>query len=144
VDKNNRLKHQAYDPTPKTDEISAMRLEHMGSPLCRSKAKEFENPTKKKEYRGLALLKAGRVASNGMQIVDSRKHFCGHVDIRLMMQELIDREGGEPLPPETGKRLKDLKDCLLKASIFVSDTQPALKNKQSQQFLSKVDSQNPL
>src|SRR5271154_4104737 len=67
VGKNNKLKHQAYDPTPQTDEISVMRMEHMGAPHCRRKAQLFENLTKKKEYHGLAVLKVAAVHLSGMQ-----------------------------------------------------------------------------
>lgn len=58
-----------------------------------------------------------------------------------MMEELVNREGDEPLSPEIGKRFKDLKDRLLKASTFVSDPQSRVKNRRSRQFLSKVENQ---
>ncbi|MGB2678475.1 MAG: hypothetical protein WAN12_15430 [Candidatus Acidiferrum sp.] len=141
VDKHDRLKHQAYHPTPKTDEISVMRLEYMGATLCRRKARSFENPAKKKEYSGFAVLRAATVCSHGMQIVDSRRYFCGHADIRLMMEELANRESDEPLSPEVGKRLKDLKERLVKASTFISDPHPRACNLKSHQFLSKIEGQ---
>jgi hypothetical protein len=142
VDKNNRLKHQAYDPTPHTDEISTMRMEHMGASLCRHKARSFQNPAKNKKYRGLAVLSVTSIKSHGMTMIDSRKYFCGHADIRLMMAELINREEDEPLPPEVGKRFKELKDRLLKASTFVSDPQPDADNRRSRVFLSRLEDQN--
>jgi hypothetical protein len=142
VDKHNRLKHQAYDPTPKTDEVSVMRMEHMGASLCRRKAQSFENLPKKKEYRGLAVLKASPLELHGMRILDSRRHFCGHADIHLMIEELATREGGEPLSPEVGKKFKDLKEALVKASTFVTDPQPQLNNRRSRRFISKVEKQS--
>jgi hypothetical protein len=122
--KKKRLKHQAYDPTPKTDEISVMRFEHMGIRLCKRKAKSIENPAHKKVYRGFAVLRTKAVRTSDMDVVDSRKLFCGHADIKLLMPELQMLEPGEPLPAEAGKRLKDLKDALLGASNYVPDPNP--------------------
>lgn len=120
--KNNHLKHQAYDPTPKTDEVSVMRLEHLGIRLCKRKAKSFENP--KKTYYGFAVLRTSGVRDSDMDVVDSRKQYCGHADIKLLMQELKTREPGEPLPAEVLKKFKDLKDSLLNASSYVPDPKP--------------------
>jgi len=121
--KNNRLKHQAYDPTPKTDEVSVMRFEHMGARLCKRKAKSFENPAKK-VYRGFAVLRTDAVHASHMEVADSRKYYCGHADIRFQMEELKTLEPGEPLEPPAQKRLRDLKDALLLASNYVSDPNP--------------------
>jgi hypothetical protein len=126
VGKNNRLKHQAFDPTPKTDEISVMRLEHMGECLCKSKAKSFENPAKKKKYRGFAVLRVSTVRDSDMDVVDSRKYYCGHADVKLRLPELYAAEPGEPMPPELGKRLKDLKAALLLSSNYEVDQHPDL------------------
>lgn len=138
VDKHNKLKHQAYDPTPGTDEISAMRLEHMGAPFCRRRAKSFENP--RKTLAGLAVLKVATIVSKGMRVVDSRHWFCGHADIRLIIDELVNRQSGEPLSPEVGKRLKDLKEQLVKSSTFFSDPNPAQENRRNRDFLERVES----
>jgi len=120
--KNNRLKHQAYDPTPGTDEISTMRFEYMGARFCKKKAKSFEDPANKKEYRGFAVLKVGRIRNAGMQVLDSRRWYCGHADIKLQMAELTQqRQPQEPLSPQAGKQLKDLKDALLQASNYLPD-----------------------
>ena len=59
-----------------------------------------------------------------MDVVDSRKQYCGHADIKLLMQELKTREPGEPLPAEVLKKFKDLKDSLLNASSYVPDPKP--------------------
>ncbi len=117
--KNNKLKHQAFDPTPGTDEVSVMRFEYMGVGLCRRKAKSLGNP--KKAYYGFAVLRTGVVRTSAMDVVDSRRHFCGHADIKLLM---LKPEPNEPPPPEAGKRLKDLKDALLHASNYVPDPNP--------------------
>jgi hypothetical protein len=137
VDKHNKLKHQAYDPTPGTDEISTMRLEHMGAPLCRSKAKSFQNPPK--IMAGLAMLRVATVVSRGMRVVDSRWHYCGHADIRLLIAELVNRQKGEPLPPEVGKQFRDLKEQLVRSSTFFSDPNPNKSNRRSREFLARVE-----
>lgn len=119
--KNNQLKHQAYDPTPRTDEISVMRIEHMGARLCKRRAKSFENPAHKKIYRGFAVLRTSSVRARSMDVIDSRRHYNGHADIKLLMEELYLLEPNEPPSAEMGKKLKDLKDALLGASNYVPD-----------------------
>jgi hypothetical protein len=139
VTSDNKLKHQAYDPTPTTDEISTMRLEHMGAPFCRRKAKTFEDPDKRKALAGLAILRVETVISSGMGVVDSRKHYCGHADIRLLIPQLIGHPKGTPLPPVVGKRLKDLKKELLKGSEFFRDPKPDKGNWRNRKFLKQVE-----
>lgn len=124
--KNNHLKHQAYNPTPGTDEISVMRIEHMGIRPCKRKAKSFENPAKKKVYRGFAVLRTRTVRASEMDVVDSRNCYSGHADIKLLIDELSTLEPQEPLSAELGKKLKDLKESLLKASNYVADPNPQL------------------
>jgi hypothetical protein len=129
--KKNQLKHQAYDPTPKTDEISVMRFEHMGTRSCKSKAKSLEDPPQHREspaqqkvYRGFAVLRTSVVRDSTMEVVDSRRRYCGHADIKLLMPELRTLEPGEPPSAELGKKLKDLKADLLRASSYVPDPNP--------------------
>lgn len=137
VDKHNKVKHQAYDPSPGTDEVSTMRLEHMGAPLCRRKAKSFQTP--KKILAGLAVLRVETIVSEGICVVDSRRQFCGHADIRFLIPELAKLRKGEPPPPDVGKRLKDLKDKLVKSSTFFSDPRPDEANRRSRDFLSRIE-----
>ncbi len=131
VNRHNKLKHQAYNPTPKTDEISVMRLEYMGARFCKQKAKSFENPANRKEFRGFAVINVGRVRKGdkgNMDVVDSRRHFCGHADIKLLIEELnADREPQEPPSAETTKRLSDLQDALLAACDYFPDPNPNSK-----------------
>ncbi len=128
--KKNRLKHQAYDPTPRTDEISIMRLDYMGSSSCRRKARSIALENAKKEYCGFAVLRVNAVCNSGMSVVDSRNSYCGHGDIKLLMQELLrNREPNEPLPAETLKRFRDLKDRLLMSSNYVSDPSPTRRGR---------------
>lgn len=121
--KKKRLTHYAYDPTPRTDDVSVMRLDHMGARLCKRKALSFENAGKK-EYRGFAVLRVRTVRTSAMDVIDSRRHYCGHADIKFLIEELRTREPGEPLSAEVGKRFRDLKDSLLEASNYLPDSQP--------------------
>ena len=114
-----------------------MRLEHMGAPFCRSKAKSFQNPPKL--MAGLAVLHAGTVVAKGMRVVDSRRHFCGHADIRLLIAELLNRQKGEPLPPQVGKQFKDLKEALVRSSTYFADSQPNESNRRRREFLRRVE-----
>jgi hypothetical protein len=122
--KKKRLRHYAYDPTPKTDEVSVMRIEYMGPHCCHREAQSSENLSQRKEYCGFAVLRVSAVRNSAMNVIDSRKHYCGHADIKLLMEEVRNREPNEPLSAEAGKRFKDLKDCLLKASNYVPDPDP--------------------
>lgn len=137
IDKHNKLKHQAYDPTPRTDEISTMRLEHMGAPFCRLRAKSMENPDK--VLRGLAVLNVSAIVSNGMQVVDSRQQYCGHADIKLLIAEVANRRHGEPLPPIVGKKFKDLKEQLLKCSTLYIDPNTSDRNQDISRYLERVE-----
>jgi hypothetical protein len=142
VDRHNRrLKHQAYDPTPGTDEISTMRLEHMGASFCRKKAKSFQNlrTNPPKIMAGLAVLQVATVTAKGMPVVDSRRQYCGHADIKLLIAELLNRQKGEPPPPHIGKKFKDLKDELVKSSTYFSDPNPREKNRRNREFLRRVE-----
>jgi hypothetical protein len=124
LDKKNNLKHQAYDPTPRTDEVSVMRLEHMGAVLCKRRAKSIENPAQRKAYRGFAVLRTRSVRASQLEVADSRENYSGHADIKFLLAELKAREPGEPLTPEAQKKFKDMKDALLLASNYMPDPNP--------------------
>ena len=59
-----------------------------------------------------------------MEVVDSRPQYCGHADIKFLMEELKTMEPNEPLAPEALKRFKDLKNALLGASNYLPDPNP--------------------
>ena len=120
--KKRRITREAYEPTPSTDEVSIMRLEHMGTFFCKRKARSFEHSHKK--YQGFAVLRTSAVRASDMDVSDSRQHYCGHGEIRLMVEELRGREPQEPLPPQLGKRVKELKDRLKDSSHYVADPFP--------------------
>lgn len=48
VSSKGKLKPEAYDPTPETDEVSVMRADYLGVDGCKEKAKALENQEKGK------------------------------------------------------------------------------------------------
>jgi len=93
VSSKGKLKPEAYDPSPATDEVSVIRHAYVGSDFCKKKAKELEDREKRKIYQGLAVLSARQIRSVGSEVVDSRQIFFGHADIKHGF-DLIE---GEPL-----------------------------------------------
>ena len=75
------LKPAAFRSKAGTDEVSVIRLTHMGSDFCKAKAKEIAGGSAVIEYAGLAVLAAGQIRSSGSAIQDSREEFCGHAHI---------------------------------------------------------------
>jgi len=81
VDSKNKLKLEAFHPTPQTDEISVMRSSILGPRTCKRMAKKLETPTK--TLRGFAVLSVRTTRSESFQVIDSRHgNFLGHADIR--------------------------------------------------------------
>jgi hypothetical protein len=77
VRSNGKLKPEAYEPTPETDEISTMRVDWIGSDACKKRAKDLEDPDHEKVYRGLAILSAKQINQCGVTIIDTREVFLG-------------------------------------------------------------------
>jgi hypothetical protein len=119
-----RLRPSAYEPPPGTDELSVMRLEYLGARASKRHARRIENPQKNRTYRGFAVLRVSRIRATNMSVEDSRQEFCGHADIRLLLDALKNRQAKEPLSATDGKRLKELKDYLLASSKYVADPKP--------------------
>jgi hypothetical protein len=111
INKNGTLKLQAFQPSHGTDEVSVMRLNWMGLDLCKRKAKEMErlNAKPPKTLITLACLSTEKVRKGGLEVLDSRKHFDGHADIKLG----IIVPGREPLPPEQIIRLNEKIEYLI-------------------------------
>src|SRR5438876_9799331 len=82
VSSKGKLKPEAYDPTPNTDEVSVIRSDFKGADFCKINAKELEQPEKQKIYRGLAVLSAKQIRLEGADVVDSREIYEGHADIK--------------------------------------------------------------
>jgi hypothetical protein len=105
-----------------------MRLEYLGANSCKRRVVSSPPKDSKKQYFGFAVLSVGIVREGGITVRDSREYYCGHADIKYMMEELKQRVPGEPLPPEINKRLKDFKEYLVKASSYIKDPHPQSKD----------------
>ena len=76
--KRTKLSPAAFRPKPERDDLSVMRLQHMGSDKCKDKAKSIAEDS----YVGLAALDAYEIRGSGAEVEDSRVgQFCGHADI---------------------------------------------------------------
>src|SRR5690606_26769313 len=104
VDSKGRLKTQAYDPTPGTEDVSVMRLDWIGPHRCRHYALLLEHPPKQKTYRGLSVLLASEIRAAGQNVLDSRELFRGHADIKM---GIVLPRNGDPGDPVQIKRLRD-------------------------------------
>lgn len=121
LDSKGRLKWNAYDPTPGTDQVSVMRAGCMEPDGCKRKARELEGPNKL--YRGLAVLNAGAVRNSGMDVTDSRREFCGHGHISTGVF-VRKREPLEPRDPEEREKVKAIASVLMKLSNYYKDPNP--------------------
>src|ERR1700720_3288577 len=83
VSSSGKLKPEAYDPTPDTDEVSILRADWIWPRRTKQRAKRVADPSKKKVYRGLAVLTPHEITTAGAAIVDTREHYRGHADIKL-------------------------------------------------------------
>jgi len=121
--RNNKLKPEAFDPTPGTDEISVMRSSILGAQWCKRKARKFENPAAKKTFRGFAVLSVRAVRAEKFCVVDSRKdNYLGHADIK---SGLISPPKGVARHPEELARFRDHRKKLLQLSTYRPDPLPA-------------------
>jgi hypothetical protein len=92
--KRGKLKPDAYWPPYDSDEVSVMRASWIGADACKRHAKDLENPDEDKIYKGLAILSAQQIRKSGARLIDTRKVFQGHADIR---HDIVPRRG-EPCP----------------------------------------------
>lgn len=118
VKKNGTLKPQAFDPTPKTDEVSVMRSDWLGANACKQQMKKLEN--KDKTYKGLAVLSAKCVRDHNADVKDSREVYYGHADIKHGF--II--EAGEPLSAEIIHQLRERNKKLADAANYHPDKEP--------------------
>lgn len=119
VDKLNKLKIEAFDPTPGTDEISVMRSSFIGSHRCKQRAQLSESPTHKKVFKGFAVLEVKSLQAMNLSVHDSRKGaFVGHAHIATGEPVL---QKGMPRSPEQLERRKALNGCLIRLSKYCPD-----------------------
>jgi len=116
-----KLKPAAFQPTRETDEISIMRTSFLGCHLCKRKARELERPKDNKVYRGFAVMYVRGIRDAGCQVVDSRKEFLGHADIRT---GVVTPPRGIPLEPEMREKSKRISESLVALSKYISDPSP--------------------
>lgn len=121
VSSKGKIKPEAFEPTPNSDEVSVMRHDYMGSDACKARAVGLADPAKKKIYKGLAALAVDNVRRQGVGVVDSRVHFEGHADIRLGFRVTP----GEPLPADDLKKLRALTKALANAVTYHEDPDAA-------------------
>jgi hypothetical protein len=121
VSSKGKLKPDAYEAPPETDEVSNMRTDWIGADACKAHAKSLEDPSQDKIYKGLAVLSAKQIRDLGAAIVDSREVFEGHSDILLG----ITRRKGDPLPPEKLMELRERTKALAKLANYLPDPDPS-------------------
>jgi hypothetical protein len=102
--RKNKIKPAAFRPAPEKDDLSVMRIDHMGADSCKAKAKQIHNDS----YIGFAAISAGEIRSAKGRIVDSRGfQFCGHAHIE---QGMPAPKRGASTPPELQVKYKELAD----------------------------------
>ncbi|MCY0389140.1 hypothetical protein OVY01_18500 [Robbsia sp. Bb-Pol-6] len=126
VSSKGKIKPEAFDPTPDTDEVSVMRANIIGPDACKDRAFMLqdithENPSKHKIYRGLGAIMASSIRKSKVDVVDSRDVFEGHADIKLGV--VVPR--GEPLPPEELLKVRAITKALAQATRYFEDPVPS-------------------
>jgi hypothetical protein len=116
--KRGKLTKNAYLPPPGTDETSTMRASWIGAHACRHHALLLENSAQNKNYVGLAVLSAKQIRHVVDDVIDSRKQFRGHADIKFGFSPPSE---GEPQPPEEMKRTRDKANKLRQLASFYAD-----------------------
>ena len=105
--KKNKPIPTAFRPTDTTDEVSVIRLTHMGKEFCDAKGLELELAKPKElspKYQGFGSAKVNDVRGLGHEVFDSRIQYCGHghISIGIVLSK------AEPLPSEEMARLHDI------------------------------------
>jgi hypothetical protein len=120
VNSKGKLKPEAFEPSPDTDEVSMMRGRYLEHDECKARALGLTDLSAGKTYRGLAVIGAGTVRDSGVTVQDSRKWFLGHADILHGM--VPDRE--EPLPAPLLLQYRDRIKKLAKLAKYYPDARP--------------------
>lgn len=132
--KRGKLKPDAYWPPYDSDEVSVMRASWIGADACKRHAKDLENPDEGKIYEGLAILSAQQITQSGARLIDTRKVFQGHADIR---HDIVPRRG-EPLPAEQLKTLRDRAKAFATLASYYPDPDPTAETWTGPDLLYKV------
>lgn len=118
--KNGKLTPVVYRSPPDKDEVSTMRADWIGPNACKQHAKDLENPSVNKIYKGLAVLSAMQIRQLGATIIDTREEFDGHADLK---HGIVQRRG-DPLPAEQLILLRDREKALAKLANYFPDPDP--------------------
>lgn len=121
--KKNKLQRGAFRAPAGSDEVSVSRRWYTPPWLSKAYAKRWvQRPqeSQPKIYEGLALISVEVVRSFGSEVVDSRKEYLGHADIK----HGIVQEKGMALAPDIRKELDDRLDKLAKAATYIKDKEP--------------------
>jgi hypothetical protein len=120
VESNGKLKPEAYDPTPNTDEVSVLRVDWIGANLAKRRSAALQ--TDRKIYKGMAVIAAEIIRTQGAEVVDSRHVYCGHGDIK----HGIKHKNSQPDPPsaELVRELRKRNKELAKLSRYHPDPDP--------------------
>jgi hypothetical protein len=121
LDKNGRLKPNAYRAPAGSDEVSTLRADWIGADSCKQHAMDLNDPQHDKVYRGLAILSAMQIRDSGAEIIDSREVFKGHADIK---HGIVER-GGDPVPAPQLMTLRARCKTLTTLANYFADPEPA-------------------
>ncbi len=121
--KKGKLHRNAFDSPKDKDEVSVIRFNYKDADFCKTHGKtKVQNPalTPQKLYKGLAAMRAKSIREVGSDVVDSRKIFEGHADIKHGIVRMRDD------PPEAAllKALNDRLDQLLEKVRYFEDPAP--------------------
>jgi len=124
VDKNGKLKWQAFQPDRGESDISVMRTGCLTATECKQKAK---STNRQGEYKGFGLLLAEEIRK-GQDVQDSRVIFCGHADILLGVRRPDTEDGDPPEDPTATAKLRDVARRLLTITVVRLDSSADLRD----------------
>jgi hypothetical protein len=119
VDKNGKLNWKAFQPDRGESDLSVMRTGCLAASECKKHVAMME---RQGEYKGFALLHTGQIRGIDLDVVDSRKVFCGHADLLLGAQRPL--TDGDPADPLDVQKLRALARKLIALSTTRLDSQP--------------------
>ena len=137
--KNDKLRHQAFQP-PKGQTVISVARRAIGAPHCADQAREMLNrPDRGESYAGLAAGNVGHIREQEFQVhdaPDSPGAYPGHAHIEFPMPALA-RPG--PLEPEELEERARLQKALLQSVQFYLDPEPHGQGWSGQELLTPVE-----
>lgn len=117
--RNGKVRSEAYDPQPNTDEVSVMRAAWIGADECKRHAASLAKPPNS-SYQGLAILSASQIRGVGVGLIDDRQEFPGHACIKHHIRKIR----GDPGPPEEVRILRERAKKLAGLARYLPDPSP--------------------